>query len=143
MKTSHPTAGQPHLQGSASTHFAARPCTARCPCSAPAQGCEAGPVARGALRGRCTLRDGVGVGGGPSGEKQSPKKKKKKPNMSVGESFKYLAGSRYIRNLFVLVVAYGMSINMVEVTWKGKLKQAPQPSVPPPARPARAPKLTL
>ena len=32
--------------------------------------------------------------------------------------------TRYIRNLFVLVVAYGMSINMVEVTWKGKLKQA-------------------
>jgi hypothetical protein len=31
--------------------------------------------------------------------------------------------ARYIRNLFVLVVAYGMSINMVEVTWKGKLKQ--------------------
>ena len=31
--------------------------------------------------------------------------------------------TRYIRNLFVLVVAYGMSINMVEVTWKGKLKQ--------------------
>ena len=27
--------------------------------------------------------------------------------MTVGESFKYLAGSRYIRNLFVLVVAYG------------------------------------
>merc|ERR1712161_176662 len=47
----------------------------------------------------------------------------------MGESFKYLAGSRYIRNLFVLVVAYSMSINMVEVTWKGKLKQAfPDPS---------------
>ena len=63
------------------------------------------------------------------GEKQAPKKKKKKPNMTMGESFRYLAGSRYIRNLFVLVVAYGMSINMVEVTWKGKLKQAfPDPS---------------
>ena len=69
------------------------------------------------------------------------------------KSFKYLAGSRstdaplvalvylsvypssptlptrarYIRNLFVLVVAYGMSINMVEVTWKSKLKQARDP----------------
>jgi len=62
------------------------------------------------------------------GEKQV-KKKKKKPNMTMGESFRYLAGSRYIRNLFVLVVAYGMSINMVEVTWKGKLKQAfPDPT---------------
>lgn len=65
-----------------------------------------------------------------AGEKNAPKKvKKKKPSMSMGESFKYLAGSRYIRNLFVLVVAYGMSINMVEVTWKSKLKQAfPDPS---------------
>ena len=35
-----------------------------------------------------------------------------------------LSPARYIRNLFVLVVAYGMSINMVEVTWKSKLKQA-------------------
>ena len=31
-----------------------------------------------------------------AGEKQAPKKKKKKPNMTVGESFKYLAGSRYM-----------------------------------------------
>jgi AAA family ATP:ADP antiporter len=51
-------------------------------------------------------------------------KKKKKPSMSFMESAKYLASSKYIRNLATLVIAYGMSINLVEVTWKGKLKQA-------------------
>jgi len=56
-------------------------------------------------------------------------KKKKKPSMSFKESFKYLAGSKYIRNLATLVVAYGMSINLVEVTWKSKLKLAfPNPT---------------
>jgi len=56
-------------------------------------------------------------------------KKKKKPSMGVRESFKYLAASPYIRNLGTLVVSYGMAINLVEVTWKGKLKQAfPNPT---------------
>jgi len=55
--------------------------------------------------------------------------KKKKPSMGVRESFKYLAASPYIRNLATLVVSYGMAINLVEVTWKGKLKQAfPNPT---------------
>ena len=56
-------------------------------------------------------------------------KKKKKPSMTIGESFRYLASSPYIRNLATLVIAYGMAINLVEVTWKGKLKQAfPNPT---------------
>jgi AAA family ATP:ADP antiporter len=55
----------------------------------------------------------------------APKKsKKKKPKMSMGESFKFLADSKYIRNLATLVVSYGMAINIVEVSWKSKLKQA-------------------
>ncbi|CAM9592344.1 unnamed protein product [Choristocarpus tenellus] len=45
-------------------------------------------------------------------------------SMSLKESIRYLAASPYIRNLAVLVIAYGMSINIVEVTWKGKLKAA-------------------
>eukprot|EP00884_Botryococcus_braunii_P011321 jgi/Botrbrau1/2018/Bobra.0047s0003.1 len=58
-----------------------------------------------------------------------PKKKKAKTNMSVGESFKFLAGSTYIRDLATLVVAYGISINLVEVTWKSKIKaQFPNPN---------------
>jgi AAA family ATP:ADP antiporter len=56
-------------------------------------------------------------------------KKKKKAKMSVGESFAFLAGSRYIRDLAMLVVAYGISINLVEVTWKSKIKaQFPNPN---------------
>lgn len=34
---------------------------------------------------------------------------------SLQESAKYLAASPYIRNLAMLVIAYGMSINIVEV----------------------------
>jgi len=56
-------------------------------------------------------------------------KKKQKAKMSVGESFTFLAGSRYIRDLATLVVAYGISINLVEVTWKSKIKaQFPNPN---------------
>ena len=43
-------------------------------------------------------------------------KNKMKENMSVGDSFKFLASSPYIRDLATLVVAYGISINLVEVS---------------------------
>lgn len=57
------------------------------------------------------------------------KKKKAKPNMGVGESFRFLAASPYIRDMALLVVAYGISINLVEVTWKSKIKaQYPNPN---------------
>lgn len=57
------------------------------------------------------------------------KKKKQKAKMSVGESFAFLAASPYIRDLATLVVAYGISINLVEVTWKSKIKaQFPNPN---------------
>lgn len=48
--------------------------------------------------------------------------KKKKVSMSLGESAKFLMSSPYIRNLATLVVSYGMCINLVEVSWKSKLK---------------------
>lgn len=50
------------------------------------------------------------------------KKKKEKPKMGMGESFKYLAKSPYILCLAILVIAYGIAINIVEVTWKSQLK---------------------
>jgi ATP:ADP antiporter, AAA family len=50
------------------------------------------------------------------------KKAKTKTKMTVGESVKFLSQSAYIRNLAMLVICYGMSINIVEVTWKAKLK---------------------
>ncbi|CAM8948398.1 unnamed protein product [Rhodiola kirilowii] len=56
-------------------------------------------------------------------------KKKAKPQMGTMESLKFLMSSRYIRDLATLVVAYGISINLVEVTWKSKLKaQFPSPN---------------
>ncbi len=49
--------------------------------------------------------------------------------MSVSESFAFLAASPYIRDMALLVVAYGISINLVEVTWKSKIKaQFPNPN---------------
>ena len=42
--------------------------------------------------------------------------------MGMMESLKFLLPSRYVRDLATLVVAYGISINLVEVTWKSKLK---------------------
>ncbi|CAK9176676.1 unnamed protein product [Ilex paraguariensis] len=57
------------------------------------------------------------------------KKKKEKPKMGTMESLKFLVSKRYIRDLATLVVAYGISINLVEVTWKSKLKaQFPSPN---------------
>ncbi|KAG7652389.1 ADP/ATP carrier protein [Arabidopsis thaliana x Arabidopsis arenosa] len=57
------------------------------------------------------------------------KKKKEKPKMGTMESLKFLVSSPYIRDLATLVVAYGISINLVEVTWKSKLKaQFPSPN---------------
>lgn len=53
----------------------------------------------------------------------TPKKKKSKPKLSLGESFSFLAKSTYIRCIAILVIAYGIGINLVEVTWKGQLKQ--------------------
>jgi AAA family ATP:ADP antiporter len=48
--------------------------------------------------------------------------KKEKPKMSLKESFAYLARSKYILCLAILVIGYGIAINLVEVTWKGQLK---------------------
>lgn len=62
-------------------------------------------------------------------EKQAEKKKKKKVRMGLKESAKFLVSSPYIRNLATLVISYGMCINLVEVSWKAKLKAAyPDPN---------------
>jgi len=57
------------------------------------------------------------------------KRKKTKTKMSMGESAKFLGASPYIRDLATLVISYGMAINIVEVTWKSRLKSAfPDPN---------------
>lgn len=53
-------------------------------------------------------------------QERAPKKKKAK--MSLMDSFKFLFTSKYILCLAILVIAYGISINLVEVTWKSQLK---------------------
>lgn len=52
------------------------------------------------------------------------RKSKTKTKMGVQESAKFLAKSKYIRDLATLVISYGMAINIVEVTWKGRLRDA-------------------
>jgi ATP:ADP antiporter, AAA family len=60
-------------------------------------------------------------------EKVTPKKKK--PKMTMKESAKFLLSSPYIRDMALLVISYGMCINIVEVSWKAKLKLAfPDPN---------------
>ncbi len=49
-------------------------------------------------------------------------KKKDKPKLSLGESFKYLIQSPYLGLIAVIVLAYGVSINLVEGVWKGQIK---------------------
>ena len=50
------------------------------------------------------------------------KSKKSKPKLSMKESFLFLARSPYIGCLAILVIGYGVAINLVEVTWKSQLK---------------------
>uniref|UniRef100_A0A0C9RV79 ADP,ATP carrier protein n=1 Tax=Wollemia nobilis TaxID=56998 RepID=A0A0C9RV79_9CONI len=65
----------------------------------------------------------------PTLPKAEARKKKEKPKLGMVESAKFLLKSRYVRDLATLVVAYGISINLVEVTWKSKLKeQFPSPN---------------
>lgn len=51
-------------------------------------------------------------------------KKKSKPKLSLGESFKYILKSPYLGLIMVIVMAYGVGINLVEGIWKGQIKLA-------------------
>ncbi len=50
--------------------------------------------------------------------------KKKKAKLSVTESFKYIARNPYLGLIAVIVLAYGIAINLVEGVWKGQIKIA-------------------
>ena len=52
------------------------------------------------------------------------KPKKEKVKLSIMDSFKYLAQSKYLRNIAILVIGYGFAINLVEIIWKNQLKLA-------------------
>ena len=45
-------------------------------------------------------------------------KKKSKVKLSVKDSLKLIVSSPYLRLIAALVICYGVSINIVEVTWK-------------------------
>lgn len=51
-------------------------------------------------------------------------KKKDKPKLSLSESFMYLVKSPYLGMIAMIVLAYGVSINVVEGVWKGQIKIA-------------------
>lgn len=48
--------------------------------------------------------------------------KKKKEKMGLLASLKYIASSRYIRLIALLILCYGISINLVEGVWKAQIK---------------------
>mmetsp|Transcript_2560 Transcript_2560/g.6145 ORF Transcript_2560/g.6145 Transcript_2560/m.6145 type:complete len:563 (-) Transcript_2560:1108-2796(-) len=52
------------------------------------------------------------------------KAKKSKPKMGMVDSFKFLLQQKYLGYLCILVVSYGLSINLTEVIWKKMVKQA-------------------
>ncbi len=61
------------------------------------------------------------TGKGASSEYQTaPKRSKEK--LSLRQGFKHLVKSKYLLGIAVLVVAYGLSINLIEVTWKASVK---------------------
>eukprot|EP00667_Euglena_gracilis_P006465 EG_transcript_6522 len=54
---------------------------------------------------------------------------KQRTNLSVLESTRLLVSSPYLRSLALLVVCYGLSLNIVDTTWKSKLRtQYPDPN---------------
>lgn len=57
------------------------------------------------------------------------KTKKKKTKMGFTEGMKIVFSSSYLAYLALMVIAYGVSINLVEVTWKSQMKlQFPDPA---------------
>merc|ERR1719453_1520504 len=65
---------------------------------------------------RCVVNDPTLV------EQSQTTKAKSKSKMSVGESISYLLKSPYILDMGTMVIGYGMAINLIEVTWKSRLK---------------------
>ncbi len=49
--------------------------------------------------------------------------KKKKAKLTLGESFKLIFSSKYLGMIAILVLAYGISVNLIEGVWKAKIKE--------------------
>ncbi|MCE2950763.1 MAG: NTP/NDP exchange transporter [Alphaproteobacteria bacterium] len=64
-----------------------------------------------------------------STEADGAKKGKSKPKLGVAESFKYIFTNPYIGLIALLVIGYGISINVIEVVWKHNIRIAfPSPN---------------
>ena len=50
------------------------------------------------------------------------KKKKPKTKMKLIDSFKLLSSSKYLMYIATLVIVYGITINLLEVTWKDQVR---------------------
>jgi len=46
-----------------------------------------------------------------------------KVKLTLGDSFKMIIRSKYLRYIAILVLAYGMTANLVETTWKHQVKE--------------------
>ena len=47
---------------------------------------------------------------------------KKKTKLSLVKSIKFIVKSKYLLHLAIIVIGCGLTINMIEVTWKANLK---------------------
>lgn len=54
---------------------------------------------------------------------QTSAAKKNKVKLSLGESFKMILTSKYLGLIAMLILSYGISINIVEGIWKSKLRE--------------------
>lgn len=50
-------------------------------------------------------------------------KKPSKPKLGLKESFLLIVQSKYLRYIAILVLAYGMTANLAEITWKHQVKE--------------------
>lgn len=55
---------------------------------------------------------------------QEPQSMDQKTKLSLFESLKFIVRSSHLRCIAVIVVAYGLTMNLTEVTWKANLKLA-------------------
>ncbi len=53
---------------------------------------------------------------------ESTEKKEKKAKPGIMDSFKILANSKHLQLIAMLVIAYGVTVNLVEVQWKEQVK---------------------
>lgn len=51
-------------------------------------------------------------------------KKKEKAKLTIKESFRYILSNPYLGLIAILVLSYGVAINLVEGVWKGQIKIA-------------------